>query len=312
MSPENGGAVYDVESFFGGANARVNAVHQHVGVAIDARVPDNDTLAKRGGRVGKFIAKHRRTAINIAVLCVGFVLALAVYFFASLLFFGARFVLAALLHEFASLFSLRSSPQTVASRAVVNVMEPWRRVNDVYRASLLLRDIVAPSTDADFSYDRVKNARYGQWSLANTQGRYNFTFDSLEKTMATDITGRRLPCACFAEYGVPLNAISGIPDGSDVRYDVRIDGELCAETERIAVRSDILDAVKDVLIASADDAAATEAGLARLSTVCPKAVYDGISKESGKRRRTEVTGQALQCAKACALLFDPELLKFVN
>lgn len=307
MSEVNG----DVESFFGGAGHAAQSMHQHVQVAIDARVPDHDTLTRRGGRFGKFIARYRSAVINVGVACIVIASALVVYFFFSMIFFGVRFVLAAILHEIAAFFSIRSSAQTVAEHEVVNVMQPWRRVNDVYRASLLVRDISDARGDTILDYERVINRRFGQWSLASTQGRYNFTFDALEEKMANDIKDRRLPCTCYAEYGVPLSAVAGISSPDDVRYDVRIDGELCSEAERVSVHSALLDVVIDVLVSSSESKDA-EMALRQMAKVCPKAVYDGISKSSGKRRRTEIEGEKLQCAKACVLLFDPALLEFAK
>lgn len=272
--------------------------------AVDGMFAERDAMKKQG-KVGAFIARHRTESIFVAgvLLIVG---ACTVSMWLMSGFYQT--VAAGFTHE--QVNAVRTSIEHSDVGSVLNVVEPLARMNTTFHVLIMYNYLATASTERFAalrtpSVATVTRTRYAEWPVSQSIGAQNFTFDALEARLASDMRKHSLPCACFAEYGVPLNAV--MLSSNRVIYGAAVDHEACAK--KVATASPLLSAMataRRYMAAMSSDASLLPTGGAAPSVTlehCPSAIVAG-TVQSGLQLRATVRDDEAQCALSCIKVFE--------
>lgn len=274
-------------------------------------VAEPDAL-KKTGRFGAIVAKHRREfiCISLALIAIG-ISTLAV----GLLSGAASAIAAGLSHG--TLHEARTTVTRDDGTSILNVVEPVERMSTPFHALILYNhltdDTVKKAAARTPAVAVVRDQRYAAWPVSHG-GLHNFTFDALEARLVVDLKSNEQTCNCFAEYGVPLNAVVCSIAGAEpeIIYGAKVDHETCSETAKGSQHSPLLQLMKlagahmssmskasmlPVEISASELAAATNV------TSCPHGIVEGV-RSNGRKTRVTLQDSALREAKACIRVFE--------
>lgn len=274
-------------------------------------VAEDDALNKAGW-LGKLVAKHRREfiCISLALMAIG-VSTLAIGFLSG----AASAIAAGLSHS--TLHELKTTVVRDDGTSVLDVVEPVERMSTPFHALILYNHLhdsaVRKAAARSPAVAVVRDLRYAAWPVSHG-GLHNFTFDALEERLVNDAGTTKSSCRCFAEYGVPLNALVCSLDGAapEIIYAAKVDHETCSDTAVESQHSPLLQLME---LAAAHMSSMSKASmlpvqvdLAELAAAtnvssCPRGIVEGL-RSSGRKTRLTLRDEALREAKACIRVFD--------
>ena len=166
--------------------------------------PDSDSMAKKGGRLGKLIAKYRTRAIYAALILMALGTLPILIALGNGVALSMRTVAAGInyLRDPASV--------TLANKVEVRgVHQPTMAIQTYSQASMVVSDIRALRQDRRLLTPELITQGYLEWRVASGEPMHNFTLDATSQmvTKTVKMEDCSCSCVCYLYIGVAENIV---------------------------------------------------------------------------------------------------------